>query len=186
MKKVILFGVVMIFALNSACVIYNAENDFRVEVVDGGKGVYITGYKGSNFVIRIPPKIKNLPVTGIDYEAFKDHTNLTSISLPNSIKCIRYEAFKGCSNLTSIIIPANVSEIGSGAFSYCNSLTNVTFKGRITADNISSGGRGYVGQPPFGYSTFWEPSFDGDLKEKYLTGGIGTYKKASDGKWIKQ
>ena len=52
-------------------------------------------------------------------------SNLTSISLPNSITKINEFAFRGCSNLTSITIPASVTSIGEDAFRGCNSLTTV-------------------------------------------------------------
>jgi hypothetical protein len=43
------------------------------------------------------------------------------------------------------------------AFTYCEKLTSVTFQGMITADN------------------FRDDAFYGDLRDKYLAGGIGTY-----------
>ena len=52
-------------------------------------------------------------------------SNLTSISLPNSITEIRKFAFRLCSNLTSITIPASVTSIDESAFAGCNSLTKV-------------------------------------------------------------
>jgi len=51
------------------------------------------------------------------------------------------------------------------AFYGCYSLTSITFQGTITADNLGG----------FSESNFYSP-FDGDLRDKYLAGGIGTYK----------
>jgi len=45
------------------------------------------------------------------------------------------------------------------AFYDCTSLTSVRFEGTIASDKLGS--------------RF--PPFDGDLREKYLAGGIGTY-----------
>jgi hypothetical protein len=49
-----------------------------------------------------------------------------------------------------------VYEIGNDAFYKCNILTSVTFQGIIT-----SGRLGYA--------------FNGDLRTKFLAGGVGTY-----------
>lgn len=60
-----------------------------------------------------------------DY-AFIDCSNLTSITIPNSVTSIGNEAFRGCSGLTSVTIPSSVTSIGYRAFYGCNSLTSVT------------------------------------------------------------
>jgi hypothetical protein len=81
-------------------------------------------------------------------------------------------AFWGCIGLTSLTIPNSVTSIGKSAFSGCDSLTSVTFEGAI-----SSGG--------FDANAF---SNLGDLRAKYLAGGIGTYTRP-DGEsetWTKQ
>jgi len=59
------------------------------------------------------------------------------------------------------------------AFADCKSLTSVTFQGKIDSDK-------------FGYAF----SDSGDLRDKYLAGGIGTYTTTapvnSKSKWTKQ
>ena len=44
---------------------YDAESDFEVKTLDYGKSVEIIKYLGSKSAVRIPPKIKGLPVTQI-------------------------------------------------------------------------------------------------------------------------
>ena len=66
------------------------------------------------------------PVTSIGRDAFSQCTNLTSITIPNTVTKIEYGAISGCSGLTSVTIPNSVKTIGVSAFSRCTGLTSVT------------------------------------------------------------
>lgn len=57
--------------------------------------------------------------------AFEGCTNLTSVTLPNSVTLIDERAFYGCTSLTSINIPNNVTLIAERAFQSCSTLTSV-------------------------------------------------------------
>jgi hypothetical protein len=92
---------------------------------------------------------------GIAGNAFTYCKNLTKVTIPNSVTSIGREAFANCTSLTSITIPNSVTSIGAGAFAGCFNLTSVTFQGTIAMKN--------------------EWQFDGDLPEKYLARGPGTY-----------
>ena len=76
------------------------------------------------------------PVTSIGDYAFSDCSNLTSVTIPDSITSIGTFAFKNCSSLTSIIIPDSVTEIGEQAFLSCSSLTSITIPNSITSIGI--------------------------------------------------
>ena len=65
-------------------------------------------------------------ITSIGDCAFSDCSNLTSITIPDSVTEIGDYAFSDCSNLTSITIPDSVTEIGDSAFSDCSNLTSIT------------------------------------------------------------
>ena len=60
-------------------------------------------------------------------------TNLTSVTIPNSVTSIGNEAFWGCIGLTSVTIGNSVTSIGSYAFSRCRSLTSVTIPNSVTS-----------------------------------------------------
>ena len=59
-------------------------------------------------------------------------SNLTLISIPNSVKSIGGYAFRGCASLTTITIPNSVTTIGQGAFANCTSLTAITTPNSVT------------------------------------------------------
>jgi hypothetical protein len=103
--------------------------------------------------------------------AFYACTSLASVTIPNSVTSIGEGAFYGCTSLTNVTIPNSVTNIGAWAFFDCESLTSVTFQGTITSDNFDS----------------YDP-FPGDLRDKYLAGGIGTYTRPNDTSetWVKQ
>jgi len=105
-------------------------------------------------------------VTRIENGAFGSCRSLTNVTIPNSVTSIESFAFQMCSSLTSITIPSSVINIGGYAFQM-TSLTNVTFQGTIAADKLGSNDiSGNITSPFAGI---------GDLRDKYLAGGIGTY-----------
>lgn len=65
-------------------------------------------------------------VTYIGDNAFGGCTGITSIIIPNSVTSIDESAFDGCSGLTSVIIPNSVTTIGDTVFFDCTGLTSVT------------------------------------------------------------
>jgi hypothetical protein len=77
------------------------------------------------------------------------YTNLTRISIPNSVTKILEGAFCGCTNLTSITVPRSVTTIYADAFSECTGLTNVT----ILNGDASIGTGVFCGCPNFRYAT---------------------------------
>ena len=87
--------------------------------------ITITSYTGSDRVVAIPCVINGLPVTSIGMGAFFRCTNLTSVTIPNSIRSIASYGISSCASLTNLTIPASVTNIGAGAFPYCVSLSAI-------------------------------------------------------------
>lgn len=71
-------------------------------------------------------------VTGIGEGAFCYFTELTSVSLPGSLKSIGAYAFRGCSSLKSVVIPDSVTSIGESAFYRCTALTTATVSNSVS------------------------------------------------------
>lgn len=72
-------------------------------------------------------------VIGIDFNAFRNCSGLTSVTIGNSVTCIGQSAFRGCSGLTSVTIPNSVTIIAPSAFSSCSGLTSVTIGNSVTS-----------------------------------------------------
>lgn len=66
--------------------------------------IAIQSYLGPGGMLSIPDKIEGLPVTSIWDHAFEGHTNLTSVTIPDSVINIEEYVFSGCSSLTSIMV----------------------------------------------------------------------------------
>ncbi len=101
----------------------NWELDDAGKLTISGQGDTIDGLAFKN---RTDIKTVTIPesVTTITFHAFEDCSNLESISMPN-VTTIGSSAFDGCSSLESISMP-NVTTIGSGAFRDCSSLESIS------------------------------------------------------------
>ncbi len=76
--------------------------------------------------IIIKEGIKNIPSS-----AFRYHTKVKSVTLPNSLTDIEFDAFNGCFDLTGVKIGDNVTVIGRAAFANCLNLTEVTIGKKV-------------------------------------------------------
>lgn len=73
------------------------------------------GYVGGDVVI--PSTYRGLPVVELEMYAFAGcKNNLTSVTIPSSVKKIGFKAFANCNSLETITIPASIEIIGECCF----------------------------------------------------------------------
>ena len=127
---------------------YNVYDDY----------VEIDRYTGDAADLIIPGEIDGLPVTSIDFNAFSGCTNLTNVTIPNSVTNIGEDAFYGTALYNDsanwengvLYIGDNLIEANDGisgdyairpgtriiahyAFNYCVDLTSVTIPDSVTS-----------------------------------------------------
>jgi len=93
----------------------------------------------------------------IGYQAFYQHSSLTQISLPSTVKVVAEQAFYYCRALQSIGLQMSVTEIGNSAFKACDSLQRIYMSELVTN----------IGNEAF---TWCE-----NLKTVYYYGSIGSW-----------
>ena len=80
----------------------------------------------------IPSKINGYTVTAIGYEAFKDNTSITSVTIPDSVTLIDEFAFHYCESLKEVNLGKGLKTIDSDAFAHCYALTAITIPDSVT------------------------------------------------------
>ena len=83
--------------------------------------------------VTIPATYNGLPVTSIGSSAFRNCSNLTSVTISDSVVSVGNNAFSHCSSLAEIIISESVTSIGSEAFTFCSSLTEIMIPKGVTS-----------------------------------------------------
>lgn len=82
--------------------------------------------------IIIPETYEDKTVTSIKDAAFKDNTNIKTVTMGDSIDYIGLEAFSGCKNLTSITLSNNITTIETCTFNECDNLESITIPESVT------------------------------------------------------
>ncbi len=110
------------------CIPAGAEELTQGDLTYENRGVFIaiTGCNENAVTVDIPAEIDGLPVTWIDEEAFYFCSELTAVTLPDTIEYIADEAFDYCRSLTQITIPASVVGMGQDVFNSCIQLETIT------------------------------------------------------------
>jgi hypothetical protein len=81
-------------------------------------------------------------VIQVGNEAFSYCSNITSITIPNSVIIIGKGAFEGCTNISNVEISDSVTSIEEQAFCNCTGLKSITVPDSVTS----------IGANAFGYS----------------------------------
>ena len=99
-------------------------NDDDFEFVHTDDGMILVKYYGEAENVVIPDRVDGDPVIGISDFAFQD-CSIKNVILPGGLKYINYWAFQNCNQLTSIIFPEKLKTIDKDAFIGCKSLKNI-------------------------------------------------------------
>ena len=121
----------------------NFTNYYGGEVVADGityriyeNGAMVAAAETSLTEANIPSAVEfegnQYAVTKINDKAFSDNTNLTAVTLPESVVTLGSDAFSGCQSLKTIKIPSKVTAIPDRCFVSCSSLENVTIPEGVT------------------------------------------------------
>lgn len=112
-------------ALTQAIVSNYFLNGGTAEVIfiEGYTSIHVDAFK---FNTQITSVTIGNTVTSIGNGAFYGCTSLISVIIPDSVITIFNEGFYGCTSLISVIIPDSVTSIGDLAFADCSTLTSVT------------------------------------------------------------
>ncbi len=118
-----LFSVV---PLSAGAVVSGSSGDCSYTYDESAKKLTITGgtdftpetggYPWDSYRSEIKTVVIESGITKVGANAFKNCTNLTSVTLPSSIDSIENLAFSNCSSLLSVMLPGSLSVIRSQAF----------------------------------------------------------------------
>jgi hypothetical protein len=119
------------FFILLAPLIVRGDPDYLFAVSDGKATV--VGYNGAGGDITIPDEYKEIPVTAIGPQAFRDQTALTSVIIQEGVTVIGQEGFRGCSNLTRVDLPDSLLTVEGAAFFDCSTLQDVDLPDGLTS-----------------------------------------------------
>lgn len=113
--------------MNTLVGIDPASSEFNGTVPYGPKEIADEAFAGTNVTsISLPDSVKELPDC-----LFENLTSLTSVKLPLSLQVLPPYLFSGCSKLTKVSMPSVVTEFPEGFFYGCSSLPEIPFRAGI-------------------------------------------------------
>lgn len=126
----------------------SGNGDFEYSIRDDGTA-QIVEYVGNETVLSIPSEVDGYVVTSIRWNSFYGKTNITEITIPDSVTSIEHNAFANCTSLTNVFLGESVKSIGSYAFYNCPKLKSVIIP--VNVKSIDDYAFGYY-QDKGGYS----------------------------------
>ena len=107
------------------------------EKAEDGSGYTLTGIGECTATdLPVPASYEGLPVTRVADGAFSGNTEITEVSLPDTVSVIGSSAFSGCTALKSANIPAGTAEIPMCCFFGCSELTELTVAGDVKSIDV--------------------------------------------------
>lgn len=88
--------------------------------------VRLVAYEGHSSRVEVPDTIEGVSVTSLATNLFKDHDELQSIFLPDSVEQVGNHVFDGCVNLRKVRLSASLREVNPTLFVGCRALTEIT------------------------------------------------------------
>ena len=124
---------------------YEGGIEYRITNDDRTEAVVASAYGGYSGDVVIPSTVTSViwsdyeeynvtaTVVGIDEEAFRGCSQLTSVTLPGTLRTIGRNAFYECTALQEITLSSSLTTIGASAFGYCTSLTSIAIPSGVNS-----------------------------------------------------
>ena len=98
----------------------------------GSLGDYYTPWLRDDLIGHIKKVVIGSGITYVGSNLFYDCSNLTELTLPNTVQAIGIEAFS-CTRLRDVVIPDSVTTIYDGAFRYCYEMETLSLGSGVTS-----------------------------------------------------
>ncbi len=117
----------------------NIKATVKVTSLDNKTVEYVAPKKGKQSKVVIPAAVtidgEKYKVTSIAANAFKNNSNITSVTVGKYVKTIGNKAFYKCKKLKTVKLGTAVKVVGKEAFAQCKKLSKVTLNSKVTTIN---------------------------------------------------
>ena len=132
---IVVLSLIMPIASYAKTLINGLYYDFNAQTLEATVVSNSSGYYTASS-INIPEEIKHkdqtYKITAIGSDAFRNAENLTSITIPQTVKYVGDNAFLDCIKLKSITLPNGLTRIEYGTFQGCHDLKSITIPEGVT------------------------------------------------------